>query len=568
MSTVTSPEKRARKSKSDSRDAPVDDAALPWFQSTWTLSLVSGLLLWLAFPPVGLWPLAWIAPIGWIVLIRRKKLDGPRPYRTIWLAAFLHWLVLFQFVRIPHWGLYIGWFALAAYLAIYLTLFVGLSRVAVHRLRVNSIVATAIVWVGLELARGHVASGISLALLGHSQVHWSSLIQIADLCGAYGMSFIMMLVAASIACMIPIRGRKSLLGPAIVIVAVFGLTLLYGNHRLSQTVAESKQETRQVALIQGSIDTILDLTEDEAEQRHKQIIADYTRLTVQALHEHPELDLVVWPEGKFAFTDLQLPGDFYRARKVKPEARAEIEKVQMEFDEGVTDLLVSATAEHPYHLLLGTHSIRVGARRWQHYNAALLMNSQGKIENEYFKMHRVPFGEYVYFGDWVPWLYEITPIPAPLNAGTDPAGFDVAGLTYAPSICFESTVPHLVHRQLDALERQGTAADVMVNITDDGWFMGSSCLDHHLACSVFRTVEHRTPMVIAANTGFSAWIDGNGRILAQGPRRAEAVLYAEVYPDRRTSLYQTLGDWPAFGCLAFCLACALVGFRQTRKEVD
>ena len=98
-----------------------------------------------------------------------------------------------------------------------------------------------------------------------------------------------------------------------------------------------------------------------------------------------------------------------------------------------------------------------------------------------------------------------------------------------------------------------------MNLTNDGWFWGSSELDMHLACGVFRAVECRKPLLIAANTGFSAWIDGDGRILRQGPRRAADTLLAEVRLDRGRSWYLAHGDWPAGICLAACIALGLIG---------
>jgi apolipoprotein N-acyltransferase len=100
---------------------------------------------------------------------------------------------------------------------------------------------------------------------------------------------------------------------------------------------------------------------------------------------------------------------------------------------------------------------------------------------------------------------------------------------------------------------------VLVNLTNDGWFWGSSELDMHLACGVFRAVECRLPFLIAANTGLSAWIDGDGRIVDRGPRHSADTLLAEVRLDSRQSWYLDHGDWPAGVCLAACLVFAAVG---------
>ncbi len=101
---------------------------------------------------------------------------------------------------------------------------------------------------------------------------------------------------------------------------------------------------------------------------------------------------------------------------------------------------------------------------------------------------------------------------------------------------------------------------MLVNLTNDGWFWGSSELDMHLACGVFRAVEMRKPLLIAANTGFSAWIDSSGRILKQGPRRATDYIIANVAIDSRKSFYSLYGDLFAGFCLAACLVFAIAGF--------
>ena len=127
----------------------------------------------------------------------------------------------------------------------------------------------------------------------------------------------------------------------------------------------------------------------------------------------------------------------------------------------------------------------------------------------------------------------------------------------SPSICFESTVPHLIRRQFFELDRAGETPEVLVNLTNDGWFWGSGILDLQLACAVFRAVELRRPMVIAANTGLTAWVDSNGAIRQKLPRRQEGFLIAEVQPSRRSSVYQRIGDAAAAICLLICLA---IGF--------
>jgi apolipoprotein N-acyltransferase len=198
----------------------------------------------------------------------------------------------------------------------------------------------------------------------------------------------------------------------------------------------------------------------------------------------------------------------------------------------------------------------------QDYNSALLIDPRGEIRDRYYKMHPVMFGEYVPFGRAVPWLYRLTPLRQGLTAGTTPRAFKVGEFRLSPSICFESTVPHLIRGQVVQLARQGTPPDLLVNVTDDGWFWGSSILDLQLACAAFRAVELRRPFLVAANTGISAQIDGSGIVLQRGPRRAKQILVANVRPDRRWSGYQRWGDLPAGVCFAASLGLLLGGFAR------
>ena len=108
---------------------------------------------------------------------------------------------------------------------------------------------------------------------------------------------------------------------------------------------------------------------------------------------------------------------------------------------------------------------------------------------------------------------------------------------------------------------------MLVNVTNDGWFWGSSELDLHLKCGVMRAVECRKPLLIAANTGLSAWIDGNGRVVRQSPRRQTDVIIADVQADGRHSFYVAHGDWLAGTCFAVCLGLTAFGLWDRRRSV-
>ena len=550
-------------------------------RSTFWPALIGAVLIWTSLPPLGIWPLAWIGPAFWVYLIRRERLAGQHPYVVLWLVGFIYWTAIFYFLVLPHWATSIGLLALSFYQAFYLPVFIGLARIAVHRLRISAVVAAPIIWVGLELARAHLITGVTLGNLGHSQYRWIELIQISDLAGAYAVSFVVMLAAASLARMLPCDGKRWSYWPLIPAAAVLAATLVYGHLRVYPAGgSDARPIAARVALIQGSID--IELKHDPKKQQDIQ--QHYIELSEEAVEKYGPgdqrtLDLIVWPETMFRGSIFTYEAD----APVPPDWRGledRFEKRLAETAENSTKPASDLAKRLGVPLLLGidtTHYVGVaedgkdasdGSAAVKYYNSALLISESGEIIGRYDKMHRVIFGEYVPFADRFSWLQKLTPLPTSLAAGDEAKVFRVGDLRFSPNICYENVLPHVIRRQFNSCrggENDNGGSDdidVLVNLTNDGWFWGSSELDLHLICGVFRAVECRRPFLIAANTGFSAWIDGDGRILAQGPRRDKKVILAEIRRDGRKSWYLTYGDWPAGICLAFCviLFCYKIGF--------
>ena len=140
---------------------------------------------------------------------------------------------------------------------------------------------------------------------------------------------------------------------------------------------------------------------------------------------------------------------------------------------------------------------------------------------------------------------------------------EIGGVRFSPNICYETVIPHLFRKsRFISSAPKGAEPEVLVNVTNDGFFWGSSELDLHLMCGVFRAVECRKPLLIAANTGFSAWIDADGRIVEQGPRRATGFIMADVEVDDRGSFYLEYGGWLELLYIAPCIVLAVFGLRD------
>ncbi len=549
-------------SRSMSNRSPIKRffSLFPW-QGTLGPAVLGALLMWAALPPLDLGWLGWFAPIPWLLLIRRTRLPETHPYRRLWLVGFCFWMVAFHFLRLPHPATSIGWVALSAYQGFYLPIFIGLLRVGVHRYRLSAVWLAPTVWTGLELARGHLLTGVTMGNLGHTQYRWLELIQVSDLFGAYVVSFIVMFVAAALAQLLPCEGKRGSIRPAFAAVALMAVVLVYGYARIGPEPPAIWRETAstpgvRVALVQGSIDSQLKSDPSKVAEIH----AHYRGLTDQACASFENIDLIVWPETMYRGPLIECG----KLTTVPPEWNGSLEalcegweKVRRQSREPIFEM----ARRWKTRWLLGVDTMRVADGGPFFYNSAVLVEPERIASERYDKMHRVLFGEYVPFADWFPWLAKFTPLPISLTAGAGAIAYEIDGVRFAPNICYESVLPHVIRRQLLGLRAEGQEPDVLVNLTNDGWFWGSSELDMHLICGIFRAVEFHKPFLVAANTGFSAWIDADGRCRARGPRREPGFLLATVGPDPRGSLYLLIGDTFAGICLLATLVLALVAVR-------
>src|SRR5436190_2117975 len=392
--------------------------------ATLVLGLAGTVLLWAAFPPLNLPWLAWLAPVPWLWLVRWPRLPGWRPYVLLWLAGAVHWLLMLEGIRLAHPALYAGWIALSVYLGVYLPIFVGLTRVAVHRLNVSIVIAAPLIWVGLELVQGHLITGFSMGLLAHTQAEFPRLIQISDLAGGYTLSFVIMLIAACLTRMVwdaccgqgeapaeqkanPEKAQQELRPPSRICwwpiapaVAAIGATLLYGQWRLSLTPPGAAGPTAHVALIQGSLDTVF---AELSPERIQQTYDHYRQLTAEAVQERPNLDLVLWPESMFVVSETVIEEPLAPQGGLSAdEARARLSAVQEDFRILLSNEAARANertdSTHPgTKLLVGTTSIVYGPQQPRIFNAALLADRSGNVVGRYYKTHPVMFGEYIPF---------------------------------------------------------------------------------------------------------------------------------------------------------------------------
>ena len=278
------------------------------------------------------------------------------------------------------------------------------------------------------------------------------------------------------------------------------------------------------------------------------------------------VDLVVWPETMFRTAIVTFDPGY----KLPPEVTRTPEQIASYGPRDLANLVRRLGTP----VLVGVERVHfAGASRpgeenppALRYNSATLVDRDGTIVGTYDKVHPVMFGEFIPFAKWLPFLYRITPLTGGIEAGSTPVVLELNDHFYAPNICYETVVPHVIRRHANTLVDGRIPADVLINLTNDAWYWGSSGLDMHLACGVFRAVEARKPLVIAANGGLSAWIDHYGRVRAVSPRQKPDTILADVEPSAMTSVYRDFGDWFAAACLAFCIALAVIGWRSGRLQ--
>ena len=201
-------------------------------------------------------------------------------------------------------------------------------------------------------------------------------------------------------------------------------------------------------------------------------------------------------------------------------------------------------------------------------NSSIMIDTAGNNLGTYDKMHLVPFGEYIPLAKWFPLLYRITPVAGGAEPGESPTGMLLGDVLYVPNICYESAVPRLIRQQVNTVaEEFGRRPDVLVNLTNDAWYWGSSELDLHLACSVFRAVEMHLPHVVAANGGLSALVNAHGEVEQVTPRQETAYLIADVaLAPSQATVYSRWGDWLALPCVLCCVVLAVVNIRTKRQK--
>jgi apolipoprotein N-acyltransferase len=552
-----------------------------------TCAAVTSALVYASFFPIGFWGLAWVAFVPWMSLAAAER--HPRLYLLAWLGALPVALGCISWVPVADWRMTFAWLLLGLYYSLHYPLALYLVRLLWRGLGMALTFSFPLAWVAMEYVRSNLAGGfVSLVaghyqhdwpggfawyLLGHSQHELLEAIQVADLGGAYAVSFVVAMVNGLLYEAVAARwealrfSRKSLLAQALFVGAVLGATFTYGSWRLRQDTGEPGPR---VALLQGSIDQRIRnegvfSDRERREEAWRVQVREYAQLCRLAQPWKP--DLFVWPET------------------ANPGMWKEVRPGEMEPD--TADMARELVRAFPGHHLLGMAALEWGMDgKVREYNSAILVSpGPTTFLGRYDKAHRVPFGEYIPFREKLSFLSWLAPYPGDygVEAGAERTRFEVAGHSFGVLICYEDTVA--------ALAREYAGVRFLLNISNDGWFDGTSEHEQHLVAARFRAVEMRRPLARAVNMGVSAVIDGSGRVLRPGQAQAGSavwvipagsrenmpssewgrfkkvtcLLLAQPPLDTRWSLYATVGDVFALSVCATLLLAILAASMRPRR---
>jgi apolipoprotein N-acyltransferase len=515
-------------------------------QARWLLAAMVGLTLALAFPEPRWLGLAWLVPGAWLAVVageRRWRLFG-----LAFVAAVVFRLVSLRFLlNMPHTaGAISGWLALSFYSALYPAAWAwicggwlrdGLSKLQwpwFRRLGFGLFAAAA--WVGSEMLQARVLGGYPWNFLGVSQFENLPLIQIASVAGVYGVSFFVVWASVSLLFAV-LQIRRSPANPwswtadvALPLLAL-GLVFGWGFFRVAKVLPPANKLA--VALVQPSIPQQLIWQSGTGDER----LAKVLELSRLALATKP--DLLVWPEACVT---------------ISPERWPEV--FDMVKSSGVT-------------LLFGADDVERGADEVRYFNSAVFLTPDGPQLPSYRKRRLVMFGEYIPFEKALPFMKYLSPIGGSFSAGTEPVQFTLPDgeHTIAPLICFEDSFPH------GGREHVSPETDLLVNLTNDGWFGAGPEQWQHAANAVFRAVENGVPLVRCANNGLTCWIGALGHVQQFYGQESDDI-YGAGFVSFEVPLDQALGQTfynrhgDVFGWACLLVAVAGLFWSKRRLHTD
>lgn len=493
--------------------------------------IASGLLVSASFSPLDLGFLAWVGLSPLLYVLRQRRYifaaSAGWSFGIIFITCTFYWILSISVLNILKFLIFLSIFS------IYFIVFGILYRLVTANCRRWIIIGAPALWVTMEYIRSNIFFlSFPLNLLGHSQYQYLSVIQIADITGVYGISFLIVLTNQFLSYLPDYFtnsitkkqvGQKQsfnirrIVFPALAFLPLL-LTIYYGWYRLKE---HGKEEHVRVALIQANI-----LTSDN--MSFTQVINHlkvYDQMTREAARMKP--DLIVWPSSS-----LPLP---LKSRIVNFAVKRLAGETQT------------------YVLVGGAGGEKYGIRKngyLPYSNSEFLVSPSGNIEGQYNKIWLLPFNEYLPMQEIITWPQWITQRTDSFQRGKDLTIFQVAGAKFGTPICWENLFPD-PYRQFVK-----NGAQFMVSVTNEGFFGNNAAPYQTLAINTFRAVENRIAIARAATTGVSAFINPNGEIMERITDKSgkdifvSGILIKDIPINNRKTFYTLYGDVFSYAIIA------------------
>jgi apolipoprotein N-acyltransferase len=495
---------------------------------TYGPAVISGSILVLCFPKPDLFLMSWVALVPFLLSLYNKSLKQAFRAGFFFGIPYFFGTLYWIYHSINNYG---GFsfpasisivILLCLYLSLYPGIFAVLFSLAIRKTQLPALLIAPVFWVVLEFLRTYVFTGFPWSSIGYSQYQFLSLIQIADITGIYGVSFLVVAVNGALSDLFLLKQRTkdmplfplsyTVVG-FVVLIALIGATVTYGQMKLRE-----QREGKQIraSIIQGNIEQ--DRKWEPAYQ--DAVIATYKELSLKAAEDSPSI--IIWPETAVPF--------FFMADRAYSEDL-------IEFQHRVNSSLLFGTI-----LVKGKQG-----NRSLFSNSAVLLDESGKVTYTYDKIHLVPFGEYVPLQKILFFIKKLVVGIGDYAHGTKYIRAETSSGAFAPLICYEIIFPGLVRKFY------ANGGDYIVNITNDAWFGKTNGPYQHFSMAVFRAIENRKPVIRAANTGISGFIDSSGRILSQTSLFQKAVLTEDLKTDSALSFYSRYGDLFSYLCIVFSI---------------
>ncbi|MCB1650969.1 MAG: apolipoprotein N-acyltransferase [Alphaproteobacteria bacterium] len=442
-------------------------------------ALIIGCLASLSMAPLSAWPILFISFPTFYALLSASQ-NKKQAFALGWLFGFGYFVCSLSWIGNallvegnPYkWAWPLAVSGLPALLAFFPAIAALLTRITAPDLKtIRGTLAFLLFFSAAEIARGTLFTGFPWNLYGYTWISVLEIAQTAHITTAYGLSALTIFWAASPAFVLLSKNKthKTIISAASILTIT--LSYAYGFYRLNNTPIQYHKDM-QVLLVQPNI------KQSEKWSAHK-IAAHFAMLLEMSQNtqeNNNKTTYIIWPETAISSVFLN--------------------------DKGAMNALRAMLYTYPSNAALLTGALIYNPKEKSYTNSLILIGKDGNISNIYNKHHLVPFGEYIPFQKWIP-LQPVVEFTG-FKKGNGLQTFETQeGLRYSPLVCYEIIFPgRVVHKN------QNT--DVIINVTNDGWYGNSAGPYQHLTQARFRAIETGIPVIRVANTGISAIINSLG----------------------------------------------------------